>query len=60
MDLSTIPARLEQIANLSEFAAQCGISRRQLQRIKQGISSPSLTTCTQIADAIVRYRPRKK
>lgn len=60
MNYANIPERLERVANLSEFAAHCGLSRRQLQRIRQGKCSPTLATCQKIADAFAAFRPKKK
>lgn len=60
MDYTKLPDRLAQIANLTEFAKHCDISLRQLQRIRDGVSSPSLATCQKIAASIAAYRPRKK
>jgi DNA-binding phage protein len=50
-------ARLHAIENLSEFARESGVSRKQLHRIRAGDNSPTLETAEKIVAALNRLFP---
>ena len=61
MKYETIPARLKRLVNLSQFAAESGISRRTLERLKsEGVMTSNLGTLNKVVSALESLRPKMR
>lgn len=60
MRLETLQARLKAVPNLSGLARTAGLTRKSLQRIRDGEQSPTLRTLEKLVAALKTRAARPK